>query len=179
MFEVTASWAAEAAACGLWLVGLLKIWSLTFQVRMSHRHWSHNCSCEITQARWEERTSEQTCGLDSVSDNTTVCACVRVCVCVCMRLGSCCFSTSAYWFSAATTCWNTIASSSTFKCSLLSKNWQFVMSLYNLPGSCMTKHCYAPFHCGSKFIRQSWQTSKINLFVLRQTKWIIDIKMDM
>lgn len=42
MFEVTASWAAEAAACGLWLVGLLKIWSLTFQVRMSHRHWSHH-----------------------------------------------------------------------------------------------------------------------------------------
>lgn len=38
VFEVTASWAAEAAACGLWLVGLLKIWSLTFQVRMSHRH---------------------------------------------------------------------------------------------------------------------------------------------
>lgn len=79
VFEVTASWAAEAAACGLWLVGLLKIWSLTFQVRMSHRHWSHNCSCEITQARWEERTSEQTCGLDSVSDNTTVCACACLC----------------------------------------------------------------------------------------------------
>ncbi len=78
VFEVTASWAAEAAACGLWLVGLLKIWSLTFQVRMSHRHWSHNCSCEITQARWEERTSEQTCGLDSVSDNTTECVCVCV-----------------------------------------------------------------------------------------------------
>ncbi len=78
VFEVTASWAAEAAACGLWLVGLLKIWSLTFQVRMSHRHWSHNCSCEITQARWEERTSEQTCGLDSVSDNTTVCVCACV-----------------------------------------------------------------------------------------------------
>lgn len=77
-FEVTASWAAEAAACGLWLVGLLKIWSLTFQVRMSHRHWSHNCSCEITQACWEERTSEQTCGLDSVSDNTTVCVFVHV-----------------------------------------------------------------------------------------------------
>lgn len=78
VFEVTASSAAEAAACGLWLVGLLKIWSLTFQVRMSHRHWSHNCSCEITQARWEERTSEQTCGLDSLSDNTTVCVCVSV-----------------------------------------------------------------------------------------------------
>lgn len=37
-FEVTASLVAEAAACGLWLVGLLKIWSLTFPVRMSHRH---------------------------------------------------------------------------------------------------------------------------------------------
>lgn len=84
MFEVTASWAVEAAACGLWLVGLLKIWSLTFQVRMSHRHWSHNCSCAITQARWEERTSEQICGLASVSDNTV---CVHVCasVCVCAR----------------------------------------------------------------------------------------------
>lgn len=86
VFEVTASWAAEAAACGLWLVGLLKIWSLTFQVRMSHRHWSHNCSCEITQTRWEERTLEQTCGLDSLSDKTTVTeVCVCVCPCVCLR----------------------------------------------------------------------------------------------
>lgn len=105
MFEVTASWAAEAAACGLWLVGLLKIWSLTFQVRMSHRHWSHNCSCAITQARWEERTSEQICGLASVSDNT-------VCVHVCAGLTSCCFSTSTHWCSTATTCPNTITSSS-------------------------------------------------------------------
>ena len=80
MFEVTASWAAEAAACGLWLVGLLKIWSLTFQVRMSHRHWSHNCSCAITQACWEEKTSEQMCCLYSV----TVCvsACMHVSLCV-------------------------------------------------------------------------------------------------
>lgn len=77
VFEVTASWAAEAAACGLWLVGLLKIWSLTFQVRMFHRHWSHNWSCAIIQVYWEEKTSEHLCCFDSVSDNG------RLLVCVC------------------------------------------------------------------------------------------------
>lgn len=122
VFEVTASCAAEAAACGLWLVGLLKIWSLTFQVRMSHRHWSHNWNCEITQACWEERTLEQTCGLDSVSDNITVCVCEW------------CFSTSAYTCSAPTTCWNTIASSFTFKYFTFTEKHDILHGLMLLPG---------------------------------------------
>lgn len=79
VFEVTASWAAEAAACGLWLVGLLKIWSLTFQVRMSHRHWSHNWSCAIIQVYWEKKKVQSIC----VVLTQWVTTVLLVCVCVC------------------------------------------------------------------------------------------------
>lgn len=171
VFEVTASSAAEAAACGLWLVGLLKIWSLTFQVRMSHRHWSHNCSCEITQARWEERTSEQTCGLDSLSDNTTVC------VCVC--LSSWCFSISAYACTDATTCWKTITSSSSFR-DFIQKHAISFYEFIHLPCSCVTKHFYSPFHCDNEeFIclysdKTKWIMNLMNLR-FRATNWDIFI----
>ena len=150
VFEVTASWAAEAAACGLWLVGLLKIWSLTFQVRMSHRHWSHNCSCEITQAHWEERTSEQTCGLESVSDNTTLCVCVCVCVRVC--LSSWCFSTSAY---ACSDCCNHLLKHYCFLfyCLVLLTFIQtppLAVWVYTLSSFVQGKACSVSLHCASE-----------------------------
>ena len=180
VFEVAASWAAEAAACGLWLVGLLKIWSLTFQVRMSHSHWSHNCSCEITQARWEERTLEQTCGLDSVSDNTTVCVCVRTCVCTCASvhvvfphppirplMQNCNPSLKHYCF-----LFSLLA--------FIQKHADFYEFIH-LPDSCILAKTFlcSPFPSDNKLIRHSWQTGEIHFFVLTQTQWIMDINMDM
>ena len=168
VFEVTASWAAEAAACGLWLVGLLKIWSLTFQVRMSHRHWSHNCSCEITQAHWEERTSEQTCGLESVSDNTTLCVCLCVCVCVCVLVHDVFPHLPTHAVIAATTCWNTIASSSTVLFFLLSsKPHPLLCEFIPFPALCRAKPVQSPSIVPVKNLSVCIQTKNIYILYIR------------